>query len=421
MASLRIVPDLGGAVPVNRWRPAAEVSILSPGLTMTRLMFLAILAALWVTAAVVPGARAQGVVPDVAVETGGGKERARELAGQGQALYDEGRYLEAAAVFERAQATFSHFANLYNIAKAYEKAADYQKAAVAYRGYLDLHLSMTGELPGDADDVERTIVVMKDKAYMALPEVRIDSDPPGADVAIDEASRILGQTPMTMHLPEGPYTVYVRKQGFQPFSKGFEIRSREPLRMTFALEKIRNDGTIQVSANIRKARIYVDGKVVAVTPYDEPLVVEAGSHQIMVEKEDYSQFQRFVEVGTDQIVDVHADLYLTRKGFSWRGGVGITSILLGGGALGTGFWMRSLAGKEFNDSSKYQTYKTWAYVGYGVGAGLAALGTGLLIWEFTRSAVRSEDRISSGDRSVLPTLVGGTDGQMVWVGAAGTF
>ena len=42
--------------------------------------------------------------------------------------------------------------------------------------------------------------------------------------------------------------------------------------------------------------------------------------------------------------------------------------------------MRSLAAKEFNDSDKYQTYKTWTYVGYGVGAGLAALGTGLLIW-----------------------------------------
>lgn len=384
-------------------------------------MFRAILAAVWVMVATVPHAQAQEIPTEATVEATGDRELARELAAEGQALYDEGRYLEAAAAFEQAQAAFPHFANLYNVAKAYEKAADYQKAAVAYRGYLDLHVAMAGALPGDADDVERTIAVMKDKAYLALPEVRIDSEPPAADVAIDDASRIVGQTPLTVHLPEGAYTVYVQKQGFQPFSKEFEVRSREPLLMKFALEKVRNDGHVRVSANIRKARIYLDGKVVAVTPYDEPLVVEAGMHQITVEKEDYTQIQQFVEVGTDQVVNVHADLYLTRKNFSWRGGVGIASLLLGGGSVGTGFWMRSLAAKEFSDSDKFKTYRTWSYVGYGVGAGLAALGTGLLIWEFTRSAVRSEDRISSKGRSNRPMLVGGADGSTVWVGAAGTF
>jgi hypothetical protein len=390
---------------------------------MTRSIFPAFLVAVWTLAAPVPGARAQEAPAQApaAADEDPHKVRARELAAQGQALYDEGRFLEAAAAFEAAQAEFAHFANLYNVAKAYEKAAEYQKAAVAYRGYLDLHVAMTGQAPADADDVERTIAVMKDKAYLALPEVRIDSDPPGADVAIDDASRILGQTPLVVHLAEGAYTVYVQKPGHQPFSKGFAVRSREPLRMTFALEKIRNDGTIRVSANIRKARIYVDGKVVAVTPFDEPLVVEAGRHQITVEKEDYTQFQRFVEVATDQQVDVHADLYLTRKGFSWRGGVGIASILLGGGSMGTGLWLRSLAAKEFNDSDKFKTYRTWTYVGYGVGAGLAALGTGLLIWEFTRSAVRPEDRLSGSDRPARPMLVGGADGQGVWIGAAGTF
>lgn len=386
-------------------------------------MFPAILVAAWLVAAAMPGARAAEVPPDGAPpsQDESRKERARELAAEGQALYDQGRFLEAAAAFEQAQAAFAHYANLYNVAKAYEKAADYQKAAVAYRGYLDLHVVMTGALPADADDVERTIAVMKDKAYLALPEVRIESEPPGADVAIDDPERILGQTPLVIHLAEGDYTVHVGKQGFQPFSKGFGVRSREPLRMTFSLEKIRSQGIVRVTSNIRKARIYVDGKVVAVTPFDEDLVVEAGRHQITVEKEDYTQFQQSIDVAADASVAVHAELYLRRKGFSWRGGVGITSILLGGGSLGTGLWLRSLAAKEFNDSGKFKTYRTWTYVGYGVGAGLAALGTGLLIWEFTRAAVRPEDRISSGSRDRAPRLVGGTDGRGVWLGAVGTF
>ena len=110
---------------------------------------------------------------------------------------------------------------------------------------------------------------------------------------------------------------------------------------------------------------------------------------------------------------------MRKKPFSWRGGLGITSLILGGGAAGAGIWMRSEAAKKFTDSDDFKTYRTWAYVGYGVGAGLAVLGTSLLIWEGARSAVRPEDRVSDSNRR--PVLVGGYDGETAWIGATGTF
>jgi hypothetical protein len=96
-----------------------------------------------------------------------------------------------------------------------------------------------------------------------------------------------------------------------------------------------------------------------------------------------------VEVKPDQVSEVRVSLALTSAGFSYRGGLGIASALLGAGSLGTAFWLRSQAATKFEDTSDFRTYRTWTYVGYGVGAGLLALGTGLLVWEFTRTAVDS--------------------------------
>lgn len=370
-------------------------------------MFLAVLA---VTTALWP---AGGAAQDA-------KERARELSAKGQALYDEGRFGDAAAKFEEAQAVFPHPVNLFNAAKAWEKAAEYAKAADTYRRYLDLYREQNGQAAPDATDVEATIVLMKDKAYQALPEVTIESDPPGADIYLDEPTRLLGQTPFTTHLPEGSHKVFLKKGGFQGFERQFEVRSRQPLRLSFALEKIKNEGGIRVTVNIRKARIYIDGKVVAVSPYVEVLPAEAGRHQVTVEKERYNQVTQAVDVQPNRITEVHASLNLTSAGFSYRGGLGIASALLGAGSLGTAFWLRSVAATKFEDTSDFRTYRTWTYVGYGVGAGLLALGTGLLVWEFTRKAVDTEDLVRD-DRPQVPQFLVGGDGRSWIIGAAARF
>lgn len=345
------------------------------------------------------------------------KDQARALSAKGQVLYDEGRYLEAAAAFEGAQALFAHPSNLFNAAKAYEKAAAYEKAGATYRAYLELYRAQNaGAAPTDLADTERTIELLREKAFLALPEVTIDSDPTGAEIYVDDPVKILGQTPYTTHLTEGSHKVYLRKKGFQGFEREFVTRSREPLRMTFAMEKIKNDGFVRVYTNIRKARIYVDGKVVAVSPFEDPLPLDAGTHQIVVEKEEYNQVSRTVDVRAGVVTDVRMDLVLAHKSFSWRGGVGIASLILGGGSLGAGFWMRSLANKEWTTTSSFETYKTWAYVGYGVGGGLLAIGTALLIWEGVRTEVRAADRITM-DKVPMPIAGPGPDGNGFMVGA----
>lgn len=346
------------------------------------------------------------------------KERARALSVRGQEAYEAGRFAEAAEAFEEANRLVPHPNNLFNAAKAWEAAAEYQKAAEAYRGYLDLHERQLGGPAPDKANVERTIEFLREKAFLALPEVTVDSDPPGADISVDDPDRILGQTPFTTHLPEGTHRVFLKKAGYQGFVKEFVVRSREPLRLTFALEKVRNVGGLRFHVNIRKARIYVDGKVQAVTPYDDVLPVEAGAHQVLVERERYNQVTQTVQVETGQTADVTASLYLTNPPFSWRGYVGITSGVLGTALVVTSaVFFRKQADKYFQGTSEFNKFKTLTTVGYGVGGALIGAGAGLLIWEFVRKDVDSEDLISG--RTPAVWIGAGAGG--AFVGATGRF
>ncbi len=348
----------------------------------------------------------------------GAKERARALVEQAQAAYDAGRYAEAASAFEEANRLYPHPNNLYNAAKAWEAASEYDKAIKAYQGYLRLHVEQIGSAAPDAANVERTIELLREKAFLALPEVTIDSDPPGADISVDDPDRVLGQTPFTTHLPEGVHRVFLKKAGYEDFSKEFVVRSREPLRLTFALQKVQNVGGLRFHVNIRKARIYVDGKVQAVTPYDDVLPVEAGAHQVLIEKDRYNQVARTVQVETGQIEDVYADLYLTNPPFSWRGYVGIASGVVGTALVVTSVvFFRKQADKYFQGTSEFNRFKTLTYTGYGVGGALIGAGAGLLVWEFVRKDVESEDLIGGQ----TPAVMIGVEEGGVFVGATGRF
>jgi hypothetical protein len=350
------------------------------------------------------------------------RDRARDLSARGQELYDAGQYPDAARAFEGAQALFPHPNNVFNAAKAWEKAAVYDKAAAAYRDYLDLYKAQNdGKASPEAADVERTIAVLKDKAFLALPEVAIDSDPPGADVGIDQAGTLLGQTPLTTHLAEGSHRVWLRKAGFLALERDFVVRSREPLRMTFALEAVKNEGGLRFEVNVRKARIYVDGRVVAVSPFREVFKVDAGTHQVLIDKDRYNQVGRSVAVETGKTADVSAKLFLARTPIGWRLGVGITSAVLGAGAVVTAAtFLRARGNDEFAGTRDYQTWRNATYGTYAGGAALMGLGVGLMIWEFTRKAVDSDD-LATREAAPVPVAVGVDPRGGAWVGAAGRF
>jgi len=60
-------------------------------------------------------------------------------------------------------------------------------------------------------------------------------NPPGADVELD--GKFVGNTPTTLHVKPGDYTVVVKKEGFQPWSRKVAALSANELRIAAELKK----------------------------------------------------------------------------------------------------------------------------------------------------------------------------------------
>jgi hypothetical protein len=262
--------------------------------------------------------------------------------------------------------------------------------------------------PPELKNIKDTIALLKDKAFLSLPEVSINSDPPGSNIYLDDEKKIIGQTPFTTHLNFGNHTLKLSLDGFEPYSTAFEIKAREPMRLHFKMVKSQKMGGLKFSVNVKKARIYVDGKVIGVSPYSDIAPVSEGKHQILIEKDRYSQSISNVYVGTGENVNIKAELFLQNPPYSWRGYLGWAASGIGLGSIGVSlFLFRPMADNEYKGTSNFNKFKWLTYSGYIAGGTVLASGIGLIIWEYARKVVETEelaaDSLSqSGSFGILP-------------------
>lgn len=366
-------------------------------------------AALWLASApLAESARAQTAADQAETENNAGKE-----------LFGQGKYIEAAARFQRAFDLQPQAKYLYNLGYAWlNSGTEPQRALDAFEKFLPICKDEGNGICADQERVEKEIVRLRDLAFRALPLVTIQSEPPGATIYFMEAEgeqeRIIGQTPFSTNLKEGKYSIRLVLDGYEPFSAPFEVKRQGDLTLAFPLARIKNLGHIKVRTNIRGARIFLDGKPFGISPYEQAVDVEAGPHQIVVEKDLYTTWNEQVSVATGQQVDVMAAVYLKDAPASWRAYVGWPTAVIGLLGIGTGITFWQLADQEFAGTPKFEEYELYQNLGYGLGGGLLAVGTGLIIWEYVRVDVASEDRLV-----VAPVM--SLDAQGAVFGAMGSF
>ncbi|GMV41175.1 MAG: hypothetical protein AMXMBFR64_28910 [Myxococcales bacterium] len=338
----------------------------------------------------------------VAGATPAGAQTAAEQAEienqQGKELFGAGRYVESAARFQRAFDLNPLSKYLYNLGYAWlNTGTEPQKALDAFDKFVPLCKEEGKGICADQERVEKEMVRLKDLAYRALPLVTMQSDPAGATIYFMEEGasqeRIIGQTPFATNLAEGRYYLRLVLDGYEPFSAPFEVKRQGDLTLSFPLARIKNIGHLRVRTNVKGARIFLDGKPFGISPYEEVVDVEAGKHQIVVEKDAYTTFNEPVDVATGAEVDVSATIFLKDAPASWRAYVGWPTAVIGLLGVGAGITFWQLADKEFAGTPTFNDYELYQNLGYGLGGGLLAVGTGLIIWEYVRTDVASEDRI----------------------------
>lgn len=325
-------------------------------------------------------------------------DSARAQAGdyfrEGEAAFRKGLYSKALEYFQKSNALFPHPVNLFNIARTHERLGDGRACIDGYEAYLDVYRrANAGKNPDDTTEVNAAITKCR---LLLAPEITIETEPAGATVSIDNEDKILGQTPTTIALEPGQYTLYLNSPGYAPFKQQIEVLPGRPLKLHFKLEQFRSLGSVRVKSNIRDAGIFIDGRNIGLTPYREPIELSVGRHQVTVRKDDYNSYSEDIEISEAEETLVIAELFLADNPNTWKTPVGWTALSLGIATGVGGYFAGWQADKFFSDSDDFKQWSGLQTIGYAAGGTLIGLGLALIIWDAVDdSSVKSADALDT--------------------------
>lgn len=266
-------------------------------------------------------------------------ETAKQHFDNGQNLYLQGKYSEAAAQFMAAYGVKPYPAFLFNSAVCHEKNRDFAKALQLYERYLK----------EDPHSQDKAVVLKRIKGIRAhlnppapttqpsesrpaqpaaptapnLPPVKtkglvvIETKPEGAAIYLgDKKKGIFTRTPYTGSMQPGMHTVIIELKRYKTERKTFAVRSDRMVYLYFALALERNRGWIEVKANVPGAQVYVDNKDVGAvgrTPYSGWL--RPGKHKIIVEREGYASLVKEVDITAGDVHAIQARLEKVEHGW----------------------------------------------------------------------------------------------------------
>lgn len=222
----------------------------------------------------------------------------------GRKAYAAGDYEGAIAEFKAAFDIKASTGALYNIAKSYEKMGRYEEAIDYFQQYLDLEPNAP-----DRADIEEAIKRLKRSIRARYQELSVSSDPPGADIYLDDRNTGLqGQTNFRFKVTPGPHTLYIDLNGYEPVKREFVMPDDKPLALDFKMKKLENVGLVDIQVSQDGARIFVDGAIIGLSPYKQKKQLEAGKHQVQVELVGFDRWSQEVIVNKDQTTLVNVEL-----------------------------------------------------------------------------------------------------------------
>jgi tetratricopeptide (TPR) repeat protein len=140
-------------------------------------------------------------------------------------------------------------------------------------------------------------------------EVRIATQPPGAEVFVDNEFR--GVSPVTFRVSRGePHAVRVTRRGYLPWRRALGSDAQSSYNIPLQVEPV---ATLLVSATRPDADVYLDERRVGRTSDRRPLRIEGvdlGVHELRVQCTNYVTFRQQLDVTRAGEVPVYARLKL---------------------------------------------------------------------------------------------------------------
>ncbi len=137
------------------------------------------------------------------------------------------------------------------------------------------------------------------KAQRTQYQVKIDSAPPGAAIFVDnEQCASIGQTPWTGKLNPGALTIVIKKDGFKPSIKTFNVAKIRKVQELFVPLEAQPKVEVNASAdkNLIDADVTLDG--VPAGKVSGPLIIQttAARHLLEIKKAGYDTISQWVDL-----------------------------------------------------------------------------------------------------------------------------
>jgi hypothetical protein len=138
------------------------------------------------------------------------------------------------------------------------------------------------------------------------PEGRlvVTSSTEGAQVFVD--GELVGQTPLAAPIVRKPgtYTLKIVKRGFTEFIDVVTIKARKETKLDIDLLPIA--GVVRITANVKAARVFVDGKFLGETPLETDVAL--GPKAIKITKGGYRELVKKLDVVAGQTINLDVTL-----------------------------------------------------------------------------------------------------------------
>jgi hypothetical protein len=238
----------------------------------------------------------------------------------GQALFLQEKFDDAAAKFLTAYERKPFAAFLFNAAVSYERGHKLAEAVQFFEKYLQADPEAA-----DAADVKSRIEGLKATLTPPAPPpaptdggppptitppravlptiatkglVIVDSKPPGASIYLDDKKRgVFARTPWQGSLAPRAVKLIVESKGFKPEERRISPRTDKIYEVYIALSEEHFLGWIEVVANVPGAEVFLDRREIGAigrTPYTGH--VKPGKHTVWVQRPGYQVARKDIEV-----------------------------------------------------------------------------------------------------------------------------
>lgn len=230
---------------------------------------------------------------DAAVVAPSDKGEAKRIFALGVSRAKGGDYEGAIRAFDEAYALLPHPLIQYNLGLAYEKQGDPVQAVTALRRAI----AGAPPLPPQRAEVAQTTLSAQTKL---IAKLRLRCNVEGAEIRID--GERVGAAPLEQLPVVGArrLTVEARAPGYMPHAQVVSAAPGTSAEIVIQLDLTKSlPGAVRLETKLVGADVYVDGKLVAVTPVRGDIAVTPGApHRVELRRPGYRTRTDSVTVGS---------------------------------------------------------------------------------------------------------------------------